>query len=148
MYTDGKLSSWRFGIAKRTKSENEILKTYSRFSKVTWPSQKCIIITQKVLIAQKSFCTRFRREKRGFIGFLFMFLPKPDGKVVKNGKTLKKAISLFSGKGHNSDILGKKYVNFYYLYLNSRCMEGFYSAFSPKVKRFSWMRNAWFFKKN
>ena len=34
----------------------------------------------------------------------------------------KKASGYFSGKCHNSDIWGKKYVNLVYLYLNRRFM--------------------------
>ena len=75
-------------------------------------------------------------------------MPKNDWKGLKSGKNVKKAIAFFSGKCHNSDILGKKYASLVNLYLDRRFMWGFYSAFGPKVKRFGCRRNAWFFKKN
>ena len=69
--------------------------TYFRFYKVTWPAQKWGIVTREVRIVRKSFYTPFRWENRGFIGFIFMFLPKHDRKVVKNEKNQKKAIAFF-----------------------------------------------------
>ena len=44
LYTVGKLSLQWFRIAIETGSENEVLETYSWFSKVTWPWQKVDII--------------------------------------------------------------------------------------------------------
>ena len=101
-YTVWKLSSWRFRVAIKTGSGNEALKTYFIFYKVTWPAQKWGIVTREVRIVRKSFYTPFRWENRDFIGFLFMFLPKLDRKVVKNEKKQKKAIAFFPAGGHIS----------------------------------------------
>ena len=91
-----KLSLCTFRITIETGSENEVLKTYFRFSEVTWPAQKWGIVTREVCIVRKSFYIQFRWENRGFVGFLFIFLPKFDRKVVKNEKNQKKAIAFFS----------------------------------------------------
>ena len=91
-----KLSLCTFRITIETGSENEVLKTYFRFSEVTWLAQKWGIVTREVCIVRKSFYTLFRWENRGFVGFLFNFLPKFDRKVVKNEKNQKKAIAFFS----------------------------------------------------
>ena len=94
-YIVRKLSSCTFRIAIETEAENEAAKTYFRFSKVTWPARKWGIVTREVRIARKSFYILFRWENRGFVGFLFIFLPKFDRKVVKNEKNQKKVIAFF-----------------------------------------------------
>ena len=95
-YIVRKLSSCTFRIAIEPEAENEAAKTYFRFSKVTWPARKWGIVTREVRIVRKSFYILFRWENRGFVGFLFIFLPKFDRKVVKNEKNQKKAIAFFS----------------------------------------------------
>ena len=94
-YIVRKLSSCTFRIAIEPEAENEAAKTYFRFSKVTWPAQKWGIVTREVCIVRKSFYTLFRWENRGFVGFLFIFLPKFDRKVVKNEKNQKKLSPFF-----------------------------------------------------
>ena len=89
LYTVRKLSSRWFRIAIETGSENKVIEIYSWFTKVTWPWQKWGIITREVLIAQKSFYTRFSWENHGFIGFFSCYRQNLRVKGWKMGKTVK-----------------------------------------------------------
>ena len=78
----------------------------------------------------------------------YISLPKNEWNRLKNGKNHKNHTLSFSKKCHNFDILGKNSLNLLHLYLNRRLMGGFYSEFSPKVKRLGWKQNVWFSRKN
>ena len=107
-YIVRKLSSCTFRIAIEAEAENEAAKTYFRFSKVTWSARKGGIVTREVCIVRKSFYILFRWENRGFVGFLFIFLPKFDRKVVKNEKNQKKLSPFFQRMSISEKWLIKK----------------------------------------
>ena len=80
---------------------------------------------------KKSFCTLQSLESSRVS---YISWEENEWKGLKSGKNLKKASAVFSGKCHNSDILGKMHANLVNLYLNRRFMGGFYSTFSQKSK--------------
>ena len=142
VYIVGKVSLPWFRIAIETGSEK-------------WSPRDLCKIFESHVTMQKSFLCNSSSTNRGkivlyskrirktrfYLVFHTFHAQKMSGTTLKMGKTVERTLLLFQERAIISAFWVKNGLNLRYLYLNRRFKGGFYSEFSPKVKRFGCRRN-------